>query len=608
MRPDVARRPRYAALSPFGTALLAALVVSAMMAFGTPSSARASTTMVASCGNANLRTDPSTSNPPAATIPAGSQVTVDAPVPGGSWSATCPSGPISGSTWYPISEVNGQPVSSLPYGVSIVYGATGLFQAVATPTPTPTATPDPLATPTPTPDPFATPTPTPAPDPFATPTPTPDPFATPTPTPTPSPTPFLPVTEGIDVSHWQNTIDWTQVAAAGKRFAFMKASEGTTLADATYATNRAQAKAVGLYVGAYHFARPDRTPGDPVAEADYFLSMSQLETGDLVPVLDLEDAGGLSPVELQEWVKGYLGRIYERTGARGMIYASPTFWKNAMGDTTWFATNGFAMVWVAHWTTGPAPTVPAQNWGGNGWTFWQYTSSGSVPGIGGRVDLDRFNGLDLTPMVLTSGVIQQAAATLDITPSTSLITWGDTVVIKASFGILGAGRTFDLQAAPDGATWQTIATLTADTQGNASFSYRPATNLYYRGAFAGAPDLAAATSPTARVVVRQTVLLRPTASGGTRTVRTGQRITFTMTVRPRPSGPTRTKATLDIYRRVAGRWTLFKLREVYVDSAGVAVYSWAFPSRGDWYVRAFANRTSLNATSGWSPVERYSVR
>ncbi len=367
MRPDVARRPRHAALSTFGSALVVALVVLGAVSLTLPRSALASTAMTVSCGNVNLRADPSTANAPAGTVPAGTQVGVEAAVPGASWTSTCATGVVAGNSWYQISQVNGQAVSSL-YGVPFVYGATGLFQAA------PAATPSPTPAPTPTPDPFATPTPTPTPDPFATPTPTPDPFATPTPTPTPSPTPFLPVTEGIDVSHWQNTIDWSQVAAAGKRFAFMKASEGTTLADATYAANRAQAKAFGMYVGAYHFARPDRTPGDAVAEADYFLAMSQLAAGDLVPVLDLEDAGGLSPVELQEWVKGYLGRIYERTGAHGMIYASPTFWQNAMGDTTWFATNGYGMIWVAHWTSGSGadPSRPRTGAGPDG-------PSGSTP-------------------------------------------------------------------------------------------------------------------------------------------------------------------------------------------------------------------------------------
>ncbi len=599
MRPDVARRPRDAARRSIGPALLVFLTLAGAVAASMPSITQASTAMTASCGNANLRADPSTSNPPVATIPSGTQVAVEGSVTGGSWSTTCPSGPLAGSAWYQISQVNGQSVATL-YGVSFVYGATGLFQPAAAPTPTPT--------PVPTPDPLATPTPTPTPDPFASPSPTPDPFATPTPTPTPSPTPFLPVTEGIDISHWQNVIDWTQVATAGKRFAFMKASEGTTLADPTYSTNRAQARAVGLYVGAYHFARPDSTPGDALAEADYFLAMSQLEAGDLVPVLDLEDTGGLSPAELQAWVQAYLGRIYERTGAHGMIYASPTFWQNAMGDTTWFATNGYGMVWVAHWTSGPAPIVPAANWGGLGWTFWQYTSSGSVPGIGPRVDLDRFNGLDLTPLLLTAGVIEPSGPSLDLTPSSTAITWGDTVVIKAGFGAIGAGRPLDLETSADGATWQTVATLAADGQGNASFSYRPATNLYYRAVYEGAADMPAVTSPTARVVVRQIALLRPTTNGATKVVGRGRKVTFTTTVRPARADLPPAKVTLAIYRLVGHRWTRLTTRSVYIDAAGRASYAWTFSTSGEWYVRSIANPTAANANSAWSPVERYSVR
>ena len=501
MRPDVARRPRSAASRPFGSALLVALVMIGAVSMALPRDALAATTMAAACDFVNLRTGPSTGASKVTSVSTGTQVGVEATVTDGAWSTTCANGPVSGSTWYQISQVNGQTVASL-FGVDVRLRRDRLVRAgrdarARRPPRHRIRPPRRPRRPT-----------------RSRRRPRPDPLRHARPRPRRPPPPrCLPVTEGIDVSHWQNTIDWTQVAAAGKRFAFMKASEGTTLADPTYATNRSQAKAVGLYVGAYHFARPDRTPGDAVAEADYFLAMSQLEAGDLVPVLDLEDAGGLSPAELQEWVKGYLGRIYERTGAHAMIYASPTFWKNAMGDTTWFATNGYGMVWVAHWTSGPAPTVPAQNWGGTGWTFWQYTSSGSVPGISGRVDLDRFNGLDLTPLLLTSGVIQQAGPTLNVTPSSSVITWGDTVVLKASFGTLGAGRSFDLQASADGVTWQTIATVTTDAEGNASFSYRPATNLFYRGVFAGAPDLAAVTSPTARVVVRQIALLRPTANG-----------------------------------------------------------------------------------------------
>lgn len=585
MRPDVARRPRHAARSRIATTFVAALVLVGVLSVPMPQHVLAATPMAAACDGVRLRTGQYTGDPTLATIPAGTLVGVDATIPGGFWSATCAGNTVSGDTWYQISELNGQSVAAL-YAVPYLYSATGLFQAAPVPTPTPT------------------------PDPFATPTPTPDPFATPTPSPSPTPTPFLPVTEGIDVSHWQGTINWPLVASVGKRFAYMKASEGTSLMDETYPTNRAGAKAVGLYVGAYHFARPDRTPGDAIAEADYFLAMSQLTAGDLLPVLDLEVSGGLSPVELQEWVKGYLGRIYERTGAHGVIYVSPTFWTNSMGDTTWFATNGYRTIWIAHWSGGLPATIPAGNWGGAGWTFWQYTSSGVVPGITGRVDLNRYNGLDLSPVLLANGVLDPAgqAPPLTITPSSSVITWGDTVVLKASFGPIGAGRAVVLQGARDGVSWQPITMLTSDPDGNASFSYRPSNNLFYRGVFEGAPDLGPATSGTARVVVRQVAFLRPTAHGATRIVSRGRKVTFTTTVRPSRADLPVARVTLAVYRRVGSRWTAFTTRDAYVNAYGVASYTWTFATRGEWYVRSIANPTTFNANSEWSPIERYTVR
>jgi lysozyme len=207
------------------------------------------------------------------------------------------------------------------------------------------------------------------------------------------------LTEGIDVSHWQGVIDWGKVRAAGKRFAYIKASQDTDFVDARYATNRAQAKAAGLYVGAYHFAEPSGAAGDAVAEADHFVATAAFVKGELLPVLDLENAGGLSSTALVNWTKAFLGRVYETTGVRGVIYVSPNFWKTRLDDTQWFADNGYQILWIAHWTTG-SPTVPAADWGGKSWTFWQYTSYGTVPGISGRVDLDRYRGTDFTKVLI----------------------------------------------------------------------------------------------------------------------------------------------------------------------------------------------------------------
>lgn len=326
-----------------------------------------STTLQAAC-DANLRTSTSTSATRKATISAGTKVTVVGSVSGGSWSATCGSTKLSGSAWYKISAVNGKSVSSL-YGVSYVYGAKGLFKTV-TASPSPTATPKPTVAPIP------------------------------TPTPTPTPPPTSSKAEGIDVSHWQGTITWTQVRGAGKKFAYIKASEDADFVDPFYATNRAQAKAAGLVVGAYHFARPATTAGDATAEADHFISTAGFTTGELLPVLDLEVTGGLTSTQLQAWVKGFLTELYTKTGVRGVIYVSPSFWKTNMGDTTWFAQNGYGILWIAHWTTASAPTVPGSNWGGYGWTFWQYTSNGTVSGISVRVDLDRYKGTDFSPVLI----------------------------------------------------------------------------------------------------------------------------------------------------------------------------------------------------------------
>ena len=232
--------------------------------------------------------------------------------------------------------------------------------------------------------------PNPKPTPTIQPTP---PLPTPTPTPIPAPSPTY--VDGIDVSYHQGAIDWQQVAAAGKRFVFVRATAGTLTADTAYWTNRAGAGAAGLAVGSYHFANPDWATNDASNEASWFLRNSTLVSGDLIPVLDLEVSNGLDPASLTTWVQIWLAQVSATTGVRPIIYTNPTFWWSSMADTDWFAQNGYSMLWIAHWTTATAPIVPAGGWGGSGWTFWQHSGTGLVPGISGQVDLDRFNGSSL---------------------------------------------------------------------------------------------------------------------------------------------------------------------------------------------------------------------
>ncbi|HEV2006124.1 MAG TPA: glycoside hydrolase family 25 protein [Candidatus Limnocylindrales bacterium] len=302
----------------------------------------ASTSYAANCP-VNLRGSTSTGAAVIDVIATDTVVTASGTVSGGSWSATCVSN-VSGSSWYAITAVDGKSASSL-YGRSTVYAATGLFRVVTAPPPPP------------------------------------------------PPSSFV---EGIDVSMWQGTIDYAKVKASGKRFVVAKATEGIGFTDPKWQLNKTNAMAAGLAFTGYHFARPDGNPTQAVAEADWFVSQLGLKAGMLVPALDLEVAGTLSVSALQAWVGAWLGEVYLKTGVRPMIYTSPSFWGSHLGNTSMFAVQGYKILWVAHWFVGN-PTVPGNNWGGKGWTFWQYDDCGSVPGITtGCVDLDRYHSTDFT--------------------------------------------------------------------------------------------------------------------------------------------------------------------------------------------------------------------
>ena len=217
------------------------------------------------------------------------------------------------------------------------------------------------------------------------------------PKPTPAPTQYV---NGIDVSYHQGAIDWSQVAGSGVRFAFLRASAGTLTADTAYSTYRQGARAAGLTVGSYHFANPDGTANDAANEASWFLRNATIAPGDLRPVLDLEVANGLSPAALTAWAQTWLAQVTAATGVRPIIYTNNSFWTSSMANTDWFARNGYSVLWIAHWTSATQPSVPAGGWGDNGWTFWQHSSTGNVPGINGPVDLDRFNGGSLPASLL----------------------------------------------------------------------------------------------------------------------------------------------------------------------------------------------------------------
>lgn len=189
---------------------------------------------------------------------------------------------------------------------------------------------------------------------------------------------------GIDVSYYQGVIDWEAVANDGIVFAISRVSDGPTHIDTQFQNNWQGSKANGLIRGAYQFFRSNR---DPVEQADHLLDvMGPLEAGDLPPVLDLESTDGVSVSERIQNVRTWLDRVESAVGMPPIIYTGGYFWNSHM-STTEFSDHP---LWHAGYTGGDCPTTVANEW--NDWTFWQYTSSGSVAGISGNVDRNHFNG------------------------------------------------------------------------------------------------------------------------------------------------------------------------------------------------------------------------
>ena len=201
-------------------------------------------------------------------------------------------------------------------------------------------------------------------------------------------------TPGLDVSYYQGTIDWPRVRAAGYAFAFLRVSDGTGFRDPKFASYWVGAKAAGLVRGAYQFFRPNQ---DVAAQADLLIAaVGRPAAGDLPPVIDVEAAGGLAPATVAARVRQWVDRVKAATGVDPIVYTGKYFWRDQVGGPTTFARNP---LWIAQYTTlCPDLTPPWSTW-----AFWQHTDKGTVPGIAGAVDLDRFNGTVAELQALAGG-------------------------------------------------------------------------------------------------------------------------------------------------------------------------------------------------------------
>lgn len=183
---------------------------------------------------------------------------------------------------------------------------------------------------------------------------------------------------GIDVASWQGSPDWRKVAAAGVGFVYIKASEGASSSYPSLNSHYSGARAAGLAVGLYHYARVSKSPE---ANADSFAAQINrlgAVAGHLPPCLDLEEGSG----NLAGWADAFIRRLRLKTGCKKvMLYTGTSFFNTHLGEG-WMDND--VSLWIAHYGKPPgkpgymSPRV----------SMHQYSQTGQVAGIAGPVDLD----------------------------------------------------------------------------------------------------------------------------------------------------------------------------------------------------------------------------
>lgn len=192
---------------------------------------------------------------------------------------------------------------------------------------------------------------------------------------------------GLDVSKYQGQIDWPTARRAGVSFAFIKATEGGDRVDDRFLENWRATERAGVPRGAYHFYYLCR----PAAEqARWFIAHVPRDPGALPPVLDMEwtpfsptctirpDAG-----HIRAEAKIFLDMLEAHYGQAPILYSPVEFWQ----DNEMWRIPGRHDYWLRS-----TARHPAEAYGGQPWTFWQYTGTGLVEGVTGQVDINVFHG------------------------------------------------------------------------------------------------------------------------------------------------------------------------------------------------------------------------
>ncbi|MFV0294005.1 MAG: GH25 family lysozyme [Paracoccus sp. (in: a-proteobacteria)] len=189
---------------------------------------------------------------------------------------------------------------------------------------------------------------------------------------------------GIDISRWQGNIDWGRVRSSGISFAFLKATEGGDHVDPNFQRYWREAGNARIPRGAYHYYYFCRSGAE---QANWFIRNVPRQAGSLPPVLDIEWTHSRScprrpgSAEILREASQFISILERHYGQRPIVYTTVDFYRETgIGRLN-------AEFWLRSVADHPRKVYPRQRW-----SFWQYTGTGTVPGIRGDVDLNAFVG------------------------------------------------------------------------------------------------------------------------------------------------------------------------------------------------------------------------
>lgn len=200
---------------------------------------------------------------------------------------------------------------------------------------------------------------------------------------------------GVDISHWNTSVDFVKLKASGYQFVIIKATEGLTYIDPSFSDYWYRAVSAGMIVGTYHFFRSNY---DGAAQANFHMKtidpLRQQTKGRIIPPCnDVETDDGVDIGIRKSRIAAWNSTVRTAYGVRPLCYSSPYYWNLLTLDFPLDCT-GF----TAHWTSAAQPLWPV-GWPVDGRKFWQYgvypRYSWALPapaGVVGECDLIRFYG------------------------------------------------------------------------------------------------------------------------------------------------------------------------------------------------------------------------